>query len=92
MTNPNSALTAPDWTPDPIESDPIAPALLDALAALNTRVLTARASLDETTRRYDYARKHLTPEQAAKARDERRSAWARLTEAQECLAAVERFR
>ncbi len=71
---------------------PIAPALADALVALDARVHTARASLDEATRRCDTLDRHGDPQERAAARTDRHRAWARLTEAQECLATVERCR
>lgn len=74
----------------------IDPGLSNALVALQVRVDTARASLDETTAALDAERARpntAAPGRGVQAlRDERRSAWARLTEAQECLAVVERCR
>lgn len=74
-----------------IDLAPIAPALSDALVRLQRRVDTARIALDETTAAY-YAVANDGTGAAENAKAARHQAWARLTEAQECLATVERCR
>lgn len=67
--------------------------LTDALAALDIRVRTARASLDEATRMLDAEQRGdlVRPDVLEDLRLNRHRAWARLTEVQECVATVERF-